>query len=126
MHSVVQEERCKRKIRAVDFNTTGIFNRHPAYSWYSECSSQRTIQSFSGFRSQVRANRGCSSSSGFRRQPTGSVVGTIKSGGYGTKEIGLLQHTDDDIRRIVLVLQGFAKESSTQWGSRFTLHKGIS
>ena len=61
----------------------------------------------------------------FKLETTGSVVATIKSSGYDTKEIGLLQHTDDDIWRIVLVLQGFTKDSSTQWSSRFTLHKGI-
>jgi hypothetical protein len=57
-----------------------------------------------------------------KSEPTGSVVGTIQSGGCGTKEIGLLQHADDDIRRIVLVLQGFTKDLLTQWSSKFTLH----
>jgi hypothetical protein len=60
-----------------------------------------------------------------RSEPTESVVATIQSGGYGTKEIGLLQHADDDIRQIVLVLQGFTKDSSTQWNFKFTLFKGV-
>ncbi len=60
-----------------------------------------------------------------RSEPTESVVATIQSGGYGTKEIGILQHADNDIRQIVLVLQGFTKDSSPQWNSKFTLHKGV-
>jgi hypothetical protein len=60
-----------------------------------------------------------------KSEPTGSVVVTIQLGGYGKKEIGLLQHADDDIRWIVLVLQGFTKDLSTQWSTKFTLHKGV-
>jgi hypothetical protein len=60
-----------------------------------------------------------------KSEPTRSVVVTIQLGGCGTKEIRLLQHADDDIWRIVLVLQGFTKDLSTQWTSKFTLHKRV-
>ncbi|KAI9555914.1 enzymatic polyprotein [Daphnia sinensis] len=57
--------------------------------------------------------------------PVEHLLAALQPEGYTRREIGSLQHTDEDIRELVMAIQGFADWPSLIPSSDFTQYKGV-
>ena len=57
--------------------------------------------------------------------PAEQLLCGIQAAEYSARQLALLQHADEDIRRIVLFLQGYSTENDNPAAADFILHEGV-